>query len=314
MDKVLLIFSKRLGDTIFYTPALKKLHEHHPGLIIDAVALSNISVQAMAHNPALNNVFLASEKPLAELYDHYNRVLSMHDGSDIREYIGSYDVAVAERRPKGGWANYASKFLAEHFHYSAEPAGAYLLYPQAADEKKAKQLLASHGIQPSEPLMGLHMGNFRMMRYGEHFWKKIFRWRLSGRDSKSWPFDRCVQVVERLHQKYPKLKFVLTGAPSEQFLAQHFKDKDYVVSLIGQTSVLELAALMKHFNVFLTGDTGPLHIACAMNTPLVALFGKTSPNDTGPHPRAPHRKVIFEPAMDKIAVDEVYNAVDALLS
>ncbi|MAZ78061.1 MAG: hypothetical protein CMF39_05230 [Legionellaceae bacterium] len=313
MEKILLILSKRLGDTIFYTPALQKLHEHRPSLIIDAVALSAISAQAVANNPALRDVFLASEMPLDKLYDQYDRVLSMHDGDDIREYIGLHEVIIADRRPSGGWANYACRFLAEHFDYPAEPAGKYCLYPQPDDANKVNALLAEHGIKPGSPLMGLHMGNFRMMRYGQEFWKKLFRWRLSGKGSKSWPFDRFVDVVERLHRQYPDLKFVLTGAPSEKFLARYFKHSKHVIDLIGQTNVLELAELMKHFKVFLTGDTGPLHVACAMDTPLVALFGITDPNSTGPHPKAAHRILIHQPSMEKITVDEVCHAVERLL-
>jgi ADP-heptose:LPS heptosyltransferase len=49
------------------------------------------------------------------------------------------------------------------------------------------------------------------------------------------------------------------------------------INLIGKTSLAELAALMKRFKCLITSDSAPMHIAAAMNTPFVALFGPTDP-------------------------------------
>ncbi len=56
-----------------------------------------------------------------------------------------------------------------------------------------------------------------------------------------------------------------------------------VINLAGLTSLRELAALIKLCNVLLTNDSGPMHIAAALGTPLVALFGSTNEVTTGPY-------------------------------
>ena len=91
------------------------------------------------------------------------------------------------------------------------------------------------------------------------------------------------------------------------------------LNLAGQTSLRELAALIKLCSVILTNDSGPMHLADALDVPLVALFGSTSPILTGPYkqresviqkkvPCAPcfkRRCPIDFPCMKKIETEEV---------
>ena len=53
--------------------------------------------------------------------------------------------------------------------------------------------------------------------------------------------------------------------------------------MTGKTTLLELAALLKKCSVMITGDTGPMHIATAVKTPVVAVMGPTDPGQTGPY-------------------------------
>jgi len=81
------------------------------------------------------------------------------------------------------------------------------------------------------------------------------------------------------------------------------------VNLIGKTNVGQLAAVFKRCNLLLTGDTGPMHVACAVDLPMVLLCGKTDPAHTGPYPLRAHHTIIKKDGMDNISVDEVYQAV-----
>jgi 3-deoxy-D-manno-octulosonic-acid transferase/heptosyltransferase-1 len=93
-------------------------------------------------------------------------------------------------------------------------------------------------------------------------------------------------------------------------------------SVAGETSLRELAALYKMASVLLTTDSGPMHLAAAVGTPVVALFGPTSPERTGPYgdrhivirhglPCSPcFRKTCdTQECMKTISVDEVFQAV-----
>ena len=63
-----------------------------------------------------------------------------------------------------------------------------------------------------------------------------------------------------------------------------FRTPESVISLAGKTSIRDLISLISECDVFLTNDSGPLHIAYAVGTPLVAIFGSTDPTLTGPPP------------------------------
>jgi heptosyltransferase-2 len=64
-------------------------------------------------------------------------------------------------------------------------------------------------------------------------------------------------------------------------------------NLAGQTTLRELMAVLKAARVLLTNDTGPMHVAAALGTPVIALFGSTSPELTGPGlPGDPRHRVL----------------------
>ena len=73
------------------------------------------------------------------------------------------------------------------------------------------------------------------------------------------------------------------------------KDHPQVVKLTGKVTLMELAALLKKCAVFVTNDSGPMHIAAAVDTPVVALFGPTDPLKTGPYG---HGHVVLSYAVD----------------
>jgi ADP-heptose:LPS heptosyltransferase len=87
-----------------------------------------------------------------------------------------------------------------------------------------------------------------------------------------------------------------------------------VINLIGKTSLLELAALMRQLRMFVTHDTGALHVACATGVPLVGLFGPTEPSQTGPYPRRPQDILLRKTKIEEIRPAEVCAAILARLA
>jgi ADP-heptose:LPS heptosyltransferase len=55
------------------------------------------------------------------------------------------------------------------------------------------------------------------------------------------------------------------------------------IDLVGKTSIKELIALLRRVSLLITNDSGPMHLAAALGTPIVALFGPTDPRRTGPY-------------------------------
>jgi ADP-heptose:LPS heptosyltransferase len=77
---------------------------------------------------------------------------------------------------------------------------------------------------------------------------------------------------------------VLTGAPNEAPLAQVIEQSTsaQLLNLVGATTLPELVALLTECDILVTGDSGPMHIACAVATPVVVLHGPTDPDLSGP--------------------------------
>jgi heptosyltransferase-2 len=107
--------------------------------------------------------------------------------------------------------------------------------------------------------------------------------------AKRWPAERFAEVAKRVSEQLD-CRWLLFGGPGdtaiagqiEQALRGYNSDPDFVVNVAGKTSLLELCELIRFCRVLLTNDTGPMHLATAVGTPLVAIFGSTSPELTGP--------------------------------
>ncbi|MEG2077001.1 MAG: glycosyltransferase family 9 protein, partial [Victivallaceae bacterium] len=109
--------------------------------------------------------------------------------------------------------------------------------------------------------------------------------------SKRFPAKLFAEVILQLAEKNLKLNFVIAGSPDEMpeataivnLLPESLRSRTYV--LTGKTSIPELFELLRLSQVVLCNDSGPMHIAAALNKPVAALFGPTIPEKTGPYGR-----------------------------
>lgn len=100
--------------------------------------------------------------------------------------------------------------------------------------------------------------------------------------TKRWPVQRFAQLVEPLRKQFG-LNCVVAGGPGDAALAEQIPG---AANLCGKTTLMQLAALMQRAALVITNDSGPMHIAAALDRPLVALFGPTNPIRTGPYRHA----------------------------
>ncbi len=98
---------------------------------------------------------------------------------------------------------------------------------------------------------------------------------------KNWPPESFAQALRSLPEK---IQLVFCGAPQDQpYIAKIMDSLDRpAISIAGQTSLLELAALFQKADLLLTGDTGPLYIAVSVGLPTLSLWGPTHPSIYGP--------------------------------
>ncbi len=128
-------------------------------------------------------------------------------------------------------------------------------------------LSGSAPATPNAPIFGLNPG----AEYGP---------------AKRWPLDQFI-IAAREIQKRTRCTWLILGAqsdlPAADALHSALRTPDSAPrNLAGQTTLRELMALLKLCRVLLTNDTGPMHLAAALGTPVVVPFGSTSPDLTGP--------------------------------
>ncbi|MDW8307822.1 MAG: lipopolysaccharide heptosyltransferase II [Verrucomicrobiales bacterium] len=106
-------------------------------------------------------------------------------------------------------------------------------------------------------------------------------------DNKRWPVGHFAELVRRLAAEFPHARVVILGGADDAALAARIAGAapDRCLNLAGQTTLPELVEWLRLVSVLVTNDTGPMHIAAALGTPLVALFGPTEPRRTGPYRR-----------------------------
>ena len=158
--------------------------------------------------------------------------------------------------------------------------------------------------------------------------------------SRRWPRARFIAAAAALSKTHPDLRFVVTGSPAEAALCQEvaagieaaapFAGGSRAWASAGQLPLTALPALLKRSALLVTGDTGPMHLAVTVDTPVVALFAVSDPDRSGPGYDLDRHIVIrkwrtcdpclskncpyAEPiCMNNIAVDEVVAAVDRIL-
>lgn len=141
-----------------------------------------------------------------------------------------------------------------------------LSFPLAPEEQKeAREKLLSYGVDIKLPVALLNPG----ASYGP---------------AKRWPVEKFA-ALGRLLQERSKATVLITGSGRERELAEsissHMAKKP--ISLSGQTSLRGLAGLISQSSLFVTNDSGPMHLANALKIPVVAVFGPTDPSITGPY-------------------------------
>jgi heptosyltransferase-2 len=177
-------------------------------------------------------------------------------------------------------------------------------------EEMASVLLQDLGVGGGKRLIGVHAG----ASYGE---------------TKRWFPERYAAVLERLQDS--KRLFVLFGGPAEEQVGEVIGRKlpDCCINLAGKTTIAEATALISRCDLFLSNDSGLMHVAAALGVSQVAIFGSSDPQKTAP---LNDRAVVLYPTqvectpcfrsqcprdlecLKAISVEEVYAVAERLLA
>jgi heptosyltransferase-2 len=138
-----------------------------------------------------------------------------------------------------------------------------------------KKLLLQAGIKDSDIIVGIHPG---------------------GRPSRRWPADNFILLMQKIRRQTDCF-FVITGASDERSLADKIIKQSQVaaINLAGKLDIETLGALLMRCNLYISNDTGPMHIAAMLKTPLVAILGPGCFNQYNPQSLSCDAVVLYKP-------------------
>lgn len=165
---------------------------------------------------------------------------------------------------------------------------AEFLIPRGSDnEKRVTELLLQRGITEGEVFVAVN---------------PLALW-----ETKLWPAENFARLCDLIAYDLG-LRVVLTGVADKRMRCISSLINSPVVDLTGKTNLRDLASLYRRAALLVSTDTGPMHIAAAVGTRVVALFGPTDPSRTGPYGRGHrilYRDIACRPCFKKKCADPV---------
>jgi 3-deoxy-D-manno-octulosonic-acid transferase/heptosyltransferase-1 len=295
---ILIVKLSAIGDVVHTLPSLAALRKRFPDAHITWVVEEAASDLVMDH-PHLNRVIISRRKGwigdlkggrvsgalkeiktlLSELRARpYDLVIDFHGlfksavivllsggrrklGYDsLQELSGLF---YNEKIPEDMGKHAVDRYLDFARHLGAqEDMPEFILPIQEENESRVRALLAAKGIGPNDPFVAVSP---------HALW-----------ETKLWSDQKFAQLSERIIREL-NMPVVFTGSEEKSIEGiQSFMTLPSV-DLSGRTTLRDLACLFREASVLVTTDSGPMHLAAAMETPVVALFGPTDPVRTGPY-------------------------------
>lgn len=300
LKNILIIKPSSLGDIVQALPALSALRRNFPDANISWLVRPEYA-KLIENHPHLNDVILFDRKFLGKAW--YNQrafaeLLSLIKQLRRRKFDAVIDLQGLFRTASLTWLTGCKKrfgmatarefghvFYTHKVHQDQDcihvvdyylkvikavgvsDTTAEFIFPHddAADDS-VKRLLAEHNVEP---------GNYAVFIPG------------SAQRDKCWPAERFAVLADKISDDFG-LSVVATGAQAEKGIAEELKTTANVpiANLAGRTGLRELTALLRSAKLVVSNDTGPGHIAAALGTPLVLIFGWANPVRIAPYQRS----------------------------
>jgi lipopolysaccharide heptosyltransferase II len=333
-QKILVLQLNQLGDTLVFTPAMRALKKSLPNSRIDVLA-NEMTSQIYKYCPYVDGIWevgnpLFALKTLAILRKlrRENYDLGILDAAQraFRFNVISFLTGASERvgfdwDGRGIFNTINVPFEDKHFidvnldlmrALGAKADGDNMeIWSRKEDSDYVKRLLRENGILEDDLLICVNVS--------------------SKEPAKFWITERWAHLADLLTEKLDA-RIVFTGVPNDRRLVEPIINRmNYQgIDFVGKTSLHQFAALLRRSNLCITVDSGPMHAAAAVGTPLVALMSGTNyPYKWDPKtnnsiiirkevPCSGCRKSICpypdHPCMSLIFVNDVMNAVEQVIS
>lgn len=324
---ILIIDFGQLGDVVLSLPALRALREKFSEARITVMVgkpcapIANLSTYVDA-TIMVDRVMLRDGPKLRSLAHiarlikdirrrGFDLVIDLHSLSEtnLLGYLSGAPARLYARRP-GRSLDFLSNFrprpavedsdkhAVERYLDVLAPLGikhasrAPQLKTRPEDDGVIDRILTGENVRVGEPLIGFYIG--------------------AGHPSRRWPLARFSELAERL-QRDDGGRIIIFAGPEETALLKEtgavFPSSTIVFDRL---DIYQLASALARLTVLVSNNTGPMHIAAAVGTPVVTLLGRLTPDSFTP--LVPHHRLLYSRTLAELSTETVYGAVRELVA
>jgi heptosyltransferase-2 len=283
IKRILVIQTAFLGDVILCTSLIKASKKLFPDSIISFLLIPETK-NILENNPHLNEIIVYDKKgkdkgvknffKMVEKMKKRNFDLALIPHRYLRSALLAYFAKITKRigfdKSTGSFL-FTQKVTYQNNSHEVERnlsllknfAGDLLdktpeLFPSSQDFSYAQELLEDSGVKDNDKIVGIAPGSI---------WA-----------TKRWLPERFAEISDRLIREVGA-KVIFLGSKEDEKLCLEIADlmEEKPIILAGKTNILQSTAIISRCKVVLSGDSAPVHMASAMKTPVVAIFGSTIP-------------------------------------
>ena len=287
MRNLLLIKLRYIGDVLLATPTVRAIKAARPHVRV-TMMVNRGTEDVLSGNPDIDEIVILDKGSLVaqfQLIDglrrrRFDTVIDLTDGdrAAVLSWVSGAPVRIGfndEHRWRGRfYTQVVQPAPGVQHRIDRDLEALKLLNIQASskipqlcltreEENSAGHLLDQLGVQRSQSMV--------ILQPGARYWFK------------AWPPERFAELADRLTSQYG-CQVLIGGSDQDIDLAQQIRQmaKSSLVIMAGRTSMKQFAAIAKKSALFVGNDSGAMHIASTVGTPVVALFGPSSPREWGP--------------------------------
>ena len=338
IKRILIRSTNWIGDAVMTTPAVRAIRKNFPDAKISILTKPWVA-PVFSNSPYVDNLLiydkaekhkgLAGKMQLVKDLKQYSfdAAILLQNGfeaalitffagipyrigynTDIRGFLLTHSVPCTPQIKKMHQTGYYLGIL-QGIGLETDGLGLDLVVDKKY-QKRAAEILEEHGISKSDRLVGINPS----ATFGP---------------AKQWFPERYAGLSDKIHEVFGA-RILLFGGPGDRELGVRISQmmQHPPIDLCGKTNLEEAIALINMCNLFITNDSGLMHVAAALDIPLIAIFGSTNPTTTGP--KGSNSRVVRIPVecspclkpecpeghlrcMDQIDINMVFEAIRELL-
>ncbi len=330
--EILIIRTAYVGDVVMTSPILKPLKERFPGSSITFLT-STGAKELLINNPYVDeivtyNPFWFYPTKIGRYLEFISQLkkrsfdLVIEARGDIRDIL--FLVWPAKAKYKVSYGVGGGAYLLTHVvpysglkhkveyhldlvrYLGCKTEGhEWAIYLMEEEKEAVKDILKEHQI--SKPFFCAHPG------------ARLFL--------KRWPVEMCARLYDKILEEFDA-PLVILGSKDEKELVNEIVDRmeNQPIVLAGKLNLRRLSGVLAEASLFVCNDSGPMHIAAAMKTPTVAIFGPSKSRETGPYGKKCRvvekdfpcrlscdesvcKNKVYQACMNAISPDDVYRSV-----